>query len=77
LTKKEEAHVSVFVTTKSGTRAYDWDLKDGDKIQMKYETCPTYLHPVQPSRDHYSNWLTLISGPEAGTEFHRPVENTK
>jgi hypothetical protein len=70
------AYVSVFVTTKSGTRAYDWSLEDGDRLTMKYETHETRNYATE--RMHVnSNWLKLITGPEAGTKFHRPTVLSK
>jgi len=65
------AHIDMFVTTKSGTRAYEWELEDGDRLTVRYDTQPTQNWVAQ--RMHVnSNWLKLITGPEAGTMFHKP-----
>lgn len=72
MTKDDIAHVDVFVTTKHGTRAYEYDLFDKDQLWLKYTNSnKTINQPVMRTAIN-SNWYRFISGPEAGTLFHKP-----
>lgn len=72
----ETCHITVFAKTKSGTRSYEWDLVDGDIIQIKYNNDGSRYWYTKRNVD--GDWFTLGEGdrgpwPELSTTFHLPA----
>ena len=72
----EICHITVFAKTKSGTRAYEYNLTDGDIIQIKYNN--DGKRHWYSKRNIDGDWFTLGEGesgpwPELGSIFHLPV----